>query len=180
MKAQKNAADVLLTPDEDRGFRQALAHLHITEWPVFSNFSEDFHLYSDPHRRLIDCAYSIGLEKFAYALAANTLEIYHDAQEWLVIFYGVLLSLSNKTVDALDGLVEYLIHSPRDMVAFILKVLSQIEVEMTRQIAANFIQTPYTFSEVRSTRAHFMFLYRAALSRLAILKQRLARYDLFF
>jgi hypothetical protein len=179
MRSEKTSLGMILTPDENKRFTRAIFHLRVGRYnrTMLSHLQDDFYLSIDPFERLIDCAYTIGHDEFTQALLAATLEIYHEAQEWIVIFYATALVLSDEVI---YEMVDDLVSMPHDHAAFILKVLSKIETEILEQIATNFVRTPYSFSDPAHTRRHFTSIYTPALSKLTALKTRLAAHNLHF
>lgn len=179
MRSEKTSLGMFLTPDENRRLLRAFLHIWLSRqhrtMPV--RWQSDEYLALNPFQRALDCASSMGYEIFARQLIDATLWIYHNAGEWLVIFYATALLLPD---DVIYEMVNDLTKLPPDLAAFNLRVLSQVEAEMSEQIAANFTHTPYTCVDPKSTREHFTYLYGEALPRLATLKKRLAAHNLHF
>jgi hypothetical protein len=109
----------------------------------------------------------IGCELFTQMVLMVTLELYHEVREWLIFFYCAALFNSDESCDAA---LDYLLHSPPDMTAFILKAIREMEDEMTEQIAANFAYTTYTLTDLATTRQFFAHLYGDVRPRLTAVR----------
>jgi hypothetical protein len=127
---------------------------------------------TDPFEDLNDYVSRTGDADFTRQLLEATLAIYHESREWLIIFYSVALFNS---VESCEAALDYLIHSPPDMTAFILKAIRGMEDEMTEQIAANYAYTPYALTDLATTRQFFAHLYADVRPRLTAIRNGVQR-----
>ena len=84
------------------------------------------------------------------------------------------MALSNSD-ESCDAALDYLLHSPSDMTAFILKAMKEMENEMTEQIAANFAYTPYGLTDLAETRQFFTAVYGDVRPRLTAIRKGVER-----
>jgi hypothetical protein len=160
--------------DEALRFQKALLHCFLPHLHLDHKL-HDLDKLSDafpmtPFGSLMTYAEVVGHTEFVRALLDATLDLYHEAHEWLVIFYSVALLLDK----ASEFIAEYL-NGPSDHGNFIWKVILELEVEMKEQIADNFPVTPFNIIDCQSTRLIFHHIYRDSLFQISFLKTYLER-----
>jgi hypothetical protein len=162
----------ILTLDENERFTKILLYLEVERYRRHLFVQLDYDPSQDPYTYLYFCAQAMGYNLFAEQLVRVTLEIYHEAREWLPLFYSAALLTAENNIDLI---VEELNSMPPDLSAFIVAILVEIDLEMRQQIATDFAHMPYDLPDYKSTREYFQDLYGRARIKFAALIERLAQ-----